>query len=254
MGLVLCAYSVLEQVTFLGIRSHINAVLGTVRLGQFQAGWTIAVQYLTFVVGPLASDYFPRLSEEFSDRVKTRTLINQQTAIGLQLGCPIIVAMIGFAPLIMKILYSAEFVDAVPMLRLLLLSDVVKLMNWPLGYAVLAAGDSKAFLRQGPAILAVLFVTIYLCVPVLGLKGVGAGLLVSQSVSLVWVAYYVYRKMGFRFDRRVLIIGMTYLGLAIGCLLISNYSAIAGMAVSSLIAAFGGAFAWKDIKAKVKRK
>ena len=156
LGMALFVYAILEQITFLLIRSNIGKTLGMVELGHFQAGWTIAVMYLSVITGALSSDFLPRIAEKTGDHYSINRLINQQTEIGLLLATPAILIMVGFAPVIISIMYSSEFVESFELIRLLLLADILKMISWPIGIAVLGMGDGAAFLRQGPVQLAIL--------------------------------------------------------------------------------------------------
>ena len=67
--------------------------------------------------------------------------------------------MIGFAPLVLQILYSSEFVVAAELLRWQIMGDVLKIISWPLGYLLLARGRGKTYMA-GEAVATAAFVGV----------------------------------------------------------------------------------------------
>ncbi len=253
LGIALFVYALLEQITFLLIRANIGNTLGTVELGYFQAGWTIAVMYLGVITGAMSSDFMPRIAERTGDNISINKLINQQTEVGLLIATPVIIIMIGYSPIIIKLMYSNDFVESANLMRLLLLSDVLKLISWPIGIALLGMGDGAAFARQGPVQLALLFAGIYFMLPYMGLLSVGLTILITQSIGFIWGYHYVYSKTGFRLEKKI-----QQLVLISGVFVVTTYfvctsSEVAGAIVAALFAFAMTAFSYKDIKRKLEK-
>ena len=80
------------------------------------------------------------------DKTATIHLINHQTEIALLLAGPVFLAMMALAPWVIRLLYTASFLPAVEVLRWQILSDVLKIAAWCLGFLFLALGDGKTFL------------------------------------------------------------------------------------------------------------
>ena len=106
--------------------------------GYFQAAWLISMTYIGFVLGAMATDYLPRLTETISDKVRTRSLVNEQTEMALLMAAPVLLMMMIAAPLIIEVLYSRSFMPAVEVLRWQVIGDVFKIIGWPMGFIVLA--------------------------------------------------------------------------------------------------------------------
>ncbi len=251
LGMALFVYATLEQVTFLLIRTDIGRTLGTVELGYYQAGWTVAVMYLGIITGAMSSDYLPRIAEMAGNHDGINRLINQQTAIGLLLITPIVILMIGYAPFIIKVMYSDDFVGSVGMLKILLMADIIKMISWPIGFAILGMGDAAVFSRQGPFILAVLLAVIYVTLPYCGLLAVGIGLMVSQSSGLIAAYRHVNTKTGFRFEAKVKKLGIISFAFAAITYLICFYSENVGAFIATVLALVMALSSYKDIKHKL---
>lgn len=253
LGIALFVYALLEQITFLLIRANIRNTLGTAELGYFQASWILAVMYLGIVTGAMSSDFMPRIAERTGDNDSINKLINQQTEIGLLIATPVIIIMIGYAPIMISLLYSSDFVGSVDLMRLLLLSDVLKLISWPIGIALLGMGDGAAFARQGPVLLAILLAGIYFMLPYTGLLSVGLTMLITQSIGFIWGYNYIHSKTGFRLEKKI-----QQLVLLSGVLVVTTYfvcssSEVAGAIVAALFAFAMTAFSYKDIKRKLAK-
>jgi PST family polysaccharide transporter len=253
LGTALFIYVLLEQITFLLIRANIGNTLGTDELGYFQAGWTVAVMYLGVITGAMSSDFMPRIAEKTGDSDSINMLINQQTEIGLLIATPVIVLMIAYAPVVISLMYSKDFVESVDLMRLLLLSDILKLISWPIGIALLGMGDGAAFARQGPIQLALLFVGIYLMLPFIGLLSVGLTMLITQSIGFIWGYHYIFSKTRYRLDKKVkrlfLLSVVSILTTYIFCF--TNH--IVGLALATLLAVSMAVFSYKEIKLNLKK-
>ena len=251
LGIAIFIYALLEQITFLLIRANIGNTMGTVELGYFQAGWTVAVMYLGVITGAMSSDFMPRIAEKTGDNVSINKLINQQTEIGLLIATPVIVLMIGYAPIIISLLYSKDFAESVDLMRLLLLTDILKLISWPIGIAILGMGDGAAFARQGPIQLLLLFVGIYLMLPFMGLLSVGLTMLITQSIGFIWGYHYIFSKTGYRLEKNiqkmVLISGIAVMTTYFVC----SSNQVAGAVIATLIAVSIIIFSYNDIKRKL---
>jgi len=117
LGLAMVGAGLVQQLAQLWIRIDVARVLGTQSLGQYQAAWTISMQYVSFVLGAMGTDYYPRLTGVIHDPQAAGTLVNEQTEIATLLGAPVFIAMMALAPCIIHILYAASFSPAILILR-----------------------------------------------------------------------------------------------------------------------------------------
>jgi PST family polysaccharide transporter len=251
LGSALFIYALLEQVTFLLIRANIGNTLGAVELGNFQAGWTVAVMYLGVITGAMSSDFMPRIAGKTGDNESINKLINQQTEIGILIATPVIVLMMGYAPFIISLMYSKDFTGSVELMRLLLLSDVLKLISWPIGIAILGMGDGAAFARQGPIQLILLFVGIYLMLPFMGLLSVGLTMLMTQSVGFIWGYRYIFLKTGYQLEKKLKKLVVVSALVVIATYFICSSSEVLGAIIATLFAISITIFSYKDIKLKL---
>lgn len=193
-------------VTVLGVllaRTLVQRELGGEAHGHFQAAWAIGMTYLGFVLGAMGTDYYPRLTAAMDDRVAAARLVNEQSEVALLLCAPVLVAMLGCAPFVIRLLYSAEFAPAVEILRWQLLGDLLKVMCWPLGFVILAAGAGKTFVLTQSLGIGVFVLGVWGGLPILGVTATGVAFLAMYAAILPINWWFGGRRIGFAWSRAV---------------------------------------------------
>lgn len=180
----------------LAVRSLVQREIGPEGLGHFQAAWTIGMTYIGFVLGAMATDYYPRLSASIQDREATARLVNEQTEVALLLCAPVLLLMLGLAPWVIALLYSAEFHPAAEVLRWQILGDILKVMSWPLGFLLLARAAGKSFILAESLGIGAFVLVTWIGLPLIGLTATGVGFLAMYFVYLPLVWWLAQRSIG----------------------------------------------------------
>ena len=192
--------------------------------GIYSAGYLLVSYLGMFVFSAMESDYFPRLSAVNQDRDKVNELANRQAEVALLLLAPMITGFIVFLELIVSILLTAKFQEAVPMTRLAVIGLAFKAMTQPLAYVSLAKGDSRTFMLQ-EIIFDVIFVA-----SVVGLFKLGGITMTGLALALIAVADLVivytisHRRYGVKLYGRVLKVFMVQLPLIIATWVVSFFA------------------------------
>lgn len=219
------------------IRTLVKRELGIEALGLFEAAWVISMTYIAFVLRAMSTDYYPRLTAVINDHAAVNKLVNEQTEVALLLAGPVFLATLGLAPWLIGLLYSSRFVEAATILRWQILGDILKVVSWPLGFIIVAAGDGRTFVTSESLAMAVFVLCVWLGLPYLGLQTAGIGFLVTYVVYLPLVYWLARRRTGFRWTGNVV--------AKVAFLLITGVL-IAGVAAMHILAgaALGVATAW----------
>jgi PST family polysaccharide transporter len=130
------------------IRAMITRDLGIEANGIFQSAWAISGMFAGFILSAMGTDFYPRLTAAAHDNSVMNKLVNEQTEIGLLLALPGLVGTIVFAPIIMKIFYSAKFVAGADLLPWMVLGILFKIISWPMGFIQLAKGATRWFVAS----------------------------------------------------------------------------------------------------------
>jgi len=225
LGMAFMLSGVVEMLIHLSVRTMVQQELGAASLGLFQAAWTISMTYIAFVLNAMTADYYPRLAGLVHSPAQATRLVNEQTEVALLLAGPVLLAVLGFAPFILSLLYADAFVGASAVLRWQVLGDVLKVVSWPIAFVFLAAGDGRTFFLTETLALAVYGLVSWFLLPVLGVEAVGVGFFAMYAVYLPLTYRLAARKIGFRWERGNVLL-LAGIGLA-SCLvaLISCFSA-----------------------------
>jgi len=203
LGTAFTIAGLVETVGLLAVRTCVEKQLGAEALGHFQAAWLISMTYIGFVLQAMGTDYYPRLAANISNNAATNRLVNEQTEVALLLAGPAFVAMLGFAPWVIELLYSSQFDEAVVVLRWQVLGDILKVACWPLGFIVLAAGAGRTFMLLQTLGIATLVIFTWIGVPLIGLQATGVASLAMYLVYLPAVYWLAWRRTGFSWLPRI---------------------------------------------------
>ncbi|MEY3787183.1 MAG: hypothetical protein RIQ94_482 [Pseudomonadota bacterium] len=224
LGLPFMGAGLVQTVVQLWIRVSIGDQLGIEAVGHFQAAWTISMQYIGFVLGAMGADYYPSLTSVIHDKVAASRLVNEQTEVALLLSAPVFIAMIGLAPWVIHLLYSAAFTPAIEVLRWQILGDVLKVASWPMGFVILAAGAGKTFFWTETTTLLLMCGLIVGLLPHLGLQVTGISFFASYVYYLPVVYFLVWQKINFKWTGTVFWLFLVTLVLCLIVMQLSMYT------------------------------
>jgi O-antigen/teichoic acid export membrane protein len=236
LGLPFMLSGVVTLLGHLAARMLVQRDLGPEALGQFQAAWTIGMTYLGFLLGAMSTDFYPRLTAVIHDCEKACRLVNEQTEVALLLCAPVLLVLLGCAPWVIRLLYSAEFGPAIDILRWQLLGDILKLLSWPLGFVILARGMGKTFLLTESLGMVALLAAIWIGIPLVGVTATGIAFLVMYGVYLPLAWGLGGRMIGFRWSCSVTWQALAMFSAAILVFITSRIFDPAGAALGLILA------------------
>lgn len=198
-------------------RSLITRKFGIDVAGQYQAAWALSGMFAGFILGAMGTDFYPRLTSVIADHKHAARVVNEQTEIGLLLALPGLVATLAFAPLMVHALYSKEFLPAAAVLPWFVLGVFGRVVSWPMGFIMLAAGASRWFAITETAFLALQLGLVLWLVPAFGPLGAAVAFAlnyVAYTFGMLWLAS---KLIGLRWSagviRLVVLTGMMLLAL-----------------------------------------
>lgn len=176
------------------VRSWLARVGTETAVGLYNAGFLLAVTYVSMIFTALETDYFPRLSAVCMKREPVSGTVNRQAEVSVLLIAPILLVFMFLLPVLLPLLFSGKFLPALGMMQVAALSMLFRALYLPVEYLSLAKGDSKSYclLESVNDLCMVAFVIggYHLW----GLFGTGVGLCVAAAVeSVVSVAYTYYK-------------------------------------------------------------
>ncbi len=204
LGLVFIIAGIFSQGAEYFIRILMQRWGGLGDVGLYNTGYVMIFTYATLIFQALETDYFPRLSAIKNDTAKQNATVNQQIEVCSLLMSPILVMFVIAMPLIVIVLFSHDFVTAVPMAIFASFYSFFKSLTSPVAYLALAHGDSKMYMLTE----FVYDIFIVLAIPFAyrnwGLSGTGIALSIAGFVDLI-VIHAIYRiRYDFRFSTRLM--------------------------------------------------
>ena len=173
-------------------------------VGLYTSGYTLAVSYANLVFVAFEADYFPRLSASQHDPRRMNQTINQQIEVGTLLMAPLLTLFVLAMPILVPLLFSSKFVDAVPMAICASFYIFFKALTLPTAYLALAKGDSRMYMITE----LVYDIFIALAIPFAfkwwGLEGAGWALSVAGFLDMVLIHTVYSISYGYRMDWRKL--------------------------------------------------
>lgn len=243
VGLPYMASGLIVTGGFLVVRSLIEQRLGTAALGHFQAAWAIGMMYISFVLGSMGAEYYPRLSGCIRDHEAACALVNEQTEVALLLAAPLVIGGIAVSPWLIPLLYSQAFTPSVSILHWQFLGDIPKVASWPLSMVTLAAGAGKTYVLTECISIAIFITGVYFGLSALGLVGSGVAFLAMYLVYLPVVYWLARWRIGFHWRRAVAAQGAAFFAIAGGVSALSLWSqpiaAVVGVIMSGVVFLYG---------------
>jgi len=226
--------------TLLLVRGRIAQELGLDAAGQFAAAWGITMTYVGFLLSAMAADYYPRLAEVIGDRPAAIGLMNDQAQLGLAIGGPVLLLLIGLAPWAITLLYSAEFEDAVTLLQWQTVGNVFKLASWALGFSIVAAARARMFFfLQANFNLIFLFI-LWPTLSKYGIISAGPSFAIAYMVHFMIVNGIVRHVHGFRWQRMSLGLLLVHATLAAALLALALVLPVAAAFAAPILAIVTG--------------
>jgi PST family polysaccharide transporter len=170
-------------------------------MGLYLAAWALSGIYVNTILHAMGTDFYPRLTGVAKDNAQCNQMVNEQAEVSFLVAVPGVIGTIGFAPLVLSVLYSPEFVEAAEILRWLILGILARVIIFPMGYIALAMGKKWCFMGMEAYNHALHVILILMGVWLFGLVGLGVALCVL-NIANCWVIRFVAGRLsGFRWSR-----------------------------------------------------
>jgi len=166
--------------------------------GLYQSAWSLGGLYVGVILQAMGADFYPRLTAFAKNNLACNRMVNEQTYTSLLLAGPGVLATLAFAPMVVSVFYSGRFDGAVDVLRWFCLGMTLRVITWPLGYIILAKGESTFFIVTEVAWTVVNVGLSWVCIRAFGLNGAGVAFFGSYVFHGLLVYPMVRHLSGFR--------------------------------------------------------
>ena len=195
------------------IRVIIIRDLSLADAGIYQAAYAISGIYIGIILQAMGKDFYPRLTEVAFKAKEEIQLINEQTQVGMILAAPGLMFTLALAPIGIRLLYSAEYLEAYPILQWMILGVFLRTVSWPMGFLFIARAKGKVFFWTEIVSWTLQVGLVFFGLKLFGLKGTGIAFFALYIFYTAMMFSLLNRENNFRWTNQVLkiIIGMSLL-------------------------------------------
>jgi enterobacterial common antigen flippase len=211
LGFAFMASGFLMMGAAYAVRTIVLRMVGFEGAGFYQAAWTLGGLYVGFILQAMGADFYPRLTAVSKDDAECNRLVNEQAQISLLLAGPGVVATLILAPLVITLLYSSKFNGAVEILRWICLGMTLRVITWPMGFVIMAKGESNIFFWTELAWTIVNVGLSWIFVKSFGLNGAGIAFFGSYIFHGLMIYPIVHGMSGFRWSPENMQTGFVFL-------------------------------------------
>ncbi len=203
LGVAYIGAGILGSGTEMLIRATVvNSDNGLYAAGLYAAGLTLTVSYARMIFVAMDADYFPRLSAATQDISRQNLTVNSQINVLSLLMAPFLIVLAISLPLVVRLLYSAEYLPVMPMVWAALPFMYFKSIYSPIAYLSLAHGDSRVYFVMELLYDVVFAAAVVVGYQYYGLLGAGVGLSLANLSDLLLLSLFYRKKYRFRYTRQ----------------------------------------------------
>lgn len=245
--------------TAYGVRLFLVRLEGLEAAGYYQAAWMLSTFYGGMILQAMGTDFLPRISALSGNHASLNQAVNEQVEVGLLLMVPGMLLCAAAAPLVLKLLYTGEFMAAIPAARWMIAGVILRAMVWPLAYMPLAMNRPKITAYAEGVYAGLTLAISYPAIRWAGVEGAGIAYAVSSIVYTACTFIIARRLSDFawliRSKRLILLLygaaALVYFLLWLG----SNRASYFGAVLAILFIALGCFIkAWRMLKLKPQGK
>ncbi|MFD2564602.1 oligosaccharide flippase family protein [Aquimarina rubra] len=219
LGLLLSINVILGKLCSYVIKVYLNTTEDSSVLGYYEAGIIILISYLGIIFSTMTIDFYPRLTAIKEDHNALRKFVNNQIEIAVLIVTPAILLFYWLDEWLIQILYTKDLLQVVEILKIGLLSVLIRAVIWPLGFVLLAKGDRKYYFFSevlGDFLNVVVTVVFY---EHYGLLGIGAALGLNYLIYGVIVYFYIHKQYKFNMISSARTVIVSFILGGLGCFL-----------------------------------
>lgn len=197
LGLILSAGGLITLLASYLVQIYINYNGGIDHVGYYNAGFTILNSYVGLIFTVMSTDYFPKLIGVIDKKELIEKIVFEQIYMAVMLITPIIVFFLVFSGIVVKLLYSKEFIPVNEMITWGVLGMLFKTVSWGIGFILIAAGNSKLFLKNSIGFNLIFLVLNIFGYHFYGFEGIGISYMIYYVIHLIVIQIIVKRHYDF---------------------------------------------------------
>lgn len=201
VGVILVFVGMLDSLFAVLLASFLRRQGGFDTVGFYQAGHTIMSSYFGIVLTSMVMDYYPRVSAINYDNIKVADEFNKQAKIGLLFIFPLSVIFVFFAPFIIRILYSNQFLCVVEFSDFAIIGAILAVIAECLRIILVAKQIAKTYAIIS-LILKGAFIPMYIFFfNIIGLRGLGISYMLDNFIQVLVYSFLMNSRYKITLDK-----------------------------------------------------
>lgn len=192
--------SCIFPLTILAIRSLVIRHLGAFSNGIYESACAFSFLYVPLINNILWSYSYPSYCSS-KDNATLSKEVNQFLKMSIFIAVPMIVGIILCRNMLVRLLFSAEFLPAVTLISIVLIGDFLKVLIWPFNVVLMAKDKMKTAVFFEFVWNMVFLILSFFLISAYKLRGV----FIIQNISLLVILFlsyiYVNRKFSVSITR-----------------------------------------------------
>jgi len=180
---------------------YLNSKFDLKTVGIYQASWTISNVYINTILVAIGVDFMPRIAKVISNKVTATKLINEQIEFGVLVSSIGIACVLIFSPLVLKLFYSADFINGVSIIRWQVIGVALRVLAFPFSYAIIARNKPLLFILTHFIAFSLDYILLVFFSKHLGFLGLGLNYCLSYIVYATVVILIARKLFNFKFSR-----------------------------------------------------
>lgn len=159
------------------LRVYLSLTSSVETVGRFQAGYVLINSYVGVIFTAISMEFYPRLSGTIAKPHTTSVIVRHEISTMMWILMPVVVVFICADELIVRLLYSSEFLPVIPFISIAITAMFFKAVSWCFSYVILAKGDGKVYVFTETLSAVCLVAFSYIGWRLWGFAGLGAAYL-----------------------------------------------------------------------------
>ena len=222
LGIMLSITGILDMIVMYLLKAGIQNMGSLHEVGLFTSGFGMVTTYVGLVFSSISTDYYPRLASVANDKDRYNDIINKQYHLMILVLTPLVLALIEFMPIVIKVLYTDEFLEASSMMKWMAFGMIYRAFSWGVGFMFLAKGDSKPFLLLYLLNFIFELVLYYFGYKWGGLMGLGVAFVLFYIYSAISTLLVTYKLYGCKYNTYSYLITALSTAVTISMLILSS--------------------------------
>jgi O-antigen/teichoic acid export membrane protein len=224
-------------------------------VGLYQSGFTLIERYVGLIFVAMSTDYYPRLSAVYKENKALNEMVNQQSCIGLLIICPIICLFIPTSPVIVRLLFTHEFLPIIPFLSWGILGILFQMLAFSISYVIIAKKEMKLFFLTDTLSYTTIILSAIVGYQLWGIEGLGIAFLFSYCCYFIEMLIVARVRYKIQFDIRVKKIAFITLILSLSSFILFQFLSesfpILSYTLMGIIAFIALIYTWKELNKRI---